>query len=1057
MKKILLLCTILLCFSSLLFLSSCGNSPAVTPDPGTESGQESQTEAAPPEGSFILDVSKYGNEFQIVRPDTGTKAFNAAVADIREKLISTFPGFEPRPISDWDTKTLPDEEKSALVEILIGETNRPESIKAHEELEEGEYLVRVDGKKLVIIGYTEPLSIAAANYFTDVVLKSGQRYLEPSFSYKASIRVEANYEKLAAKNSSASLPCLIVSALAPDEPFIADIIATEGYSADPTGLTDSTSAIQNALNACAGKGGTVFLPSGTYLVTNNITIPSGVTLRGEWEDPDANPSNPVYGTVIIARPQPLSDRDSKRSASPLITLSANAGAIGLTVYYPEQDAASVKPYGYTFYVGNVSTASMRNITLINPYRGIGVNADAEWHELMQLEHIRVCALETGIEMHYSSDVGYTVDVQISPRYWVKASPLYMCDDPEALKSEIRKNATGMILGDLDDETLSEIYIEGCKTGILFNTIKREGGFWGVIYDLYITDCDYGIDIETINSGNPPLLSRGKIEGSVYAVRNQLQRTPLKLCGIELKGAKTGYIIEETEDLSKKPITHGTFKAPAKVLYIADMSSVKGAYADIGPTLQSVLDEAGKTGGIVYLPSGIYHLKTPVTVPKGVLLQGSMPIFTRDANINRGDGGTLIFSYVGDGASFTLLDEAGFSGIRVWFPSTDPTTALEMLTADDPKTYSQTAVKGQGKGCFVTYSVFNGCFIGVDMRNCDNHFVKEVFGCAYRYFVAAGGKDGYVEECLANPNFTQRHKDLISRFDPSLSNTERWTKHNQGEDMSEPGFALLRDDLLRQYCVCYLIENGTNQNLHNCFMYAAKNLIMADHSTALLINDTADYLFGSHPMFYVKDSEVFAVNALRIFGISLVNVDSKLDICNRNDRNCVTERPYHSSVEFEDTGTLIDTSAFTGRIDISDCDTLDNVTGVTLTTKDAEVKEGEAAWKSTPGADVVFSFRISPPVDIDSYTSPYLHMWVYVEDITKLGIGQLEMTSSGKCDVEELDWTFMGLKEGWNELYYSINNSGSTGGEADLTALNYMRLYTTSRSTVVIVDDIYIIY
>lgn len=44
------------------------------------------------------------------------------------------------------------------------------------------------------------------------------------------------------------------------------------YGADPTGVNDSTAAIQNAVNACLGKGGgVVYLPQGTYRVTSTIT------------------------------------------------------------------------------------------------------------------------------------------------------------------------------------------------------------------------------------------------------------------------------------------------------------------------------------------------------------------------------------------------------------------------------------------------------------------------------------------------------------------------------------------------------------------------------------------------------------------------------------------------------------------------------------------------------------------------------------------------------------------------------------------------------------------
>src|SRR5579875_2850293 len=51
------------------------------------------------------------------------------------------------------------------------------------------------------------------------------------------------------------------------------------YNADPTGKTDSTTAIQNAVNAGESQGKGVWIPQGTYLVTSHIIV-NNVTLEG---------------------------------------------------------------------------------------------------------------------------------------------------------------------------------------------------------------------------------------------------------------------------------------------------------------------------------------------------------------------------------------------------------------------------------------------------------------------------------------------------------------------------------------------------------------------------------------------------------------------------------------------------------------------------------------------------------------------------------------------------------------------------------------------------------
>ncbi len=61
-------------------------------------------------------------------------------------------------------------------------------------------------------------------------------------------------------------------------------VVTE-YGADPTGTNDSTTALQNALSAAsAAGGGTVYVPAGTYKISSELTIYSGVVLQGSGPD-----------------------------------------------------------------------------------------------------------------------------------------------------------------------------------------------------------------------------------------------------------------------------------------------------------------------------------------------------------------------------------------------------------------------------------------------------------------------------------------------------------------------------------------------------------------------------------------------------------------------------------------------------------------------------------------------------------------------------------------------------------------------------------------------------
>lgn len=64
----------------------------------------------------------------------------------------------------------------------------------------------------------------------------------------------------------------IVNGISNPSDYEAFNIANSKYGADPTGVYDSTVAIQNAINAAIANHGTVFIPPGFFLVTNTISV-----------------------------------------------------------------------------------------------------------------------------------------------------------------------------------------------------------------------------------------------------------------------------------------------------------------------------------------------------------------------------------------------------------------------------------------------------------------------------------------------------------------------------------------------------------------------------------------------------------------------------------------------------------------------------------------------------------------------------------------------------------------------------------------------------------------
>ncbi len=90
----------------------------------------------------------------------------------------------------------------------------------------------------------------------------------------------------------------------------------------------------------------------------------------------------------------------------------------------------------------------------------------------------------------------------------------------------------------------------------------------------------------------------------------------------------------------------------------------------------------------------------------------------------------------------------------------------------------------------------------------------------------------------------------------------------------------------------------------------------------------------------------------------------------------------------------------------------------------------------------------------------MKLQLYISDVSAVDMsGQLEITSSGDADQEEYHWKLdqMELKNGWNNVYVTLTEAYVTNGSADLSNINYMRIYAfLSKPVVMAVNDIRIV-
>lgn len=111
------------------------------------------------------------NGYTIVRPESCEDSLTNAGATLRTEL-SAFYGTDIKISDDWVKKgESPDSDKP---EILLGATNRAQSIAAVEGLNAGDYVIEAVGNKIIICGGSDKATVAAIEYFRANCLVEGK-------------------------------------------------------------------------------------------------------------------------------------------------------------------------------------------------------------------------------------------------------------------------------------------------------------------------------------------------------------------------------------------------------------------------------------------------------------------------------------------------------------------------------------------------------------------------------------------------------------------------------------------------------------------------------------------------------------------------------------------------------------------------------------------------------------------------------------------------------------------------------------------------------------------
>ena len=303
------------------------------------------------------------------------------------------------------------------------------------------------------------------------------------------------------------------------------VATAPAYGARDDAMFDSTAAIQKALDAAAAAGGgIVFLPGGEYRLQGNLTVPSGVELRGVFDVPH---HSEIKGSTLM-----IYCGKGQEKGPPAIAVHARGGVRGLLFCHPEQITHPLTPFPYVLQ-GQGADIYLVNITAVCAYQYVDLftyRCDRHW-----LDYVVGDALKNAIHIGGGSVDGVLRNTMLNHHYWYR-SPFgnkyfsvnsdirdlisKVARDPKRrtvvfgpVGTFIAGNYDGMILGDCRNETSFMDFVIHTNRGLV---LARENGKGpsGIVIGYGGDWCQTGVAIEGVGADglalvNTELVAQGK--------------------------------------------------------------------------------------------------------------------------------------------------------------------------------------------------------------------------------------------------------------------------------------------------------------------------------------------------------------------------------------------------------------------------------------------------------------------------------------------------------------------------------------------------------------------
>lgn len=237
-------------------------------------------------------------------------------------------------------------------------------------------------------------------------------------------------------------------------------VKDDPYHAAGDGVADDTAAIRACIEYVSAQGGgMVYIPAGQYKVTEGITVPGNVELRG------------VFSGVHTAYAGAVSQLNVYPDASgkPAVILQEKSGINGVSFWYPEYPLDTLWEVPVTVQ-GAGNEIWIKNTTFINGYDAIDLATNR--CDRFYVGDVWGTDMRYGIRIGAGSDGGIVEGTLFTYGIWQETKGLHSDPNLETMRDLFRQNSIAYAFGDCTNFTGWSLFSFGSRVGTWF---YEEGG------------------------------------------------------------------------------------------------------------------------------------------------------------------------------------------------------------------------------------------------------------------------------------------------------------------------------------------------------------------------------------------------------------------------------------------------------------------------------------------------------------------------------------------------------------------------------------------------------